>query len=300
MCGKPFPEWQDMFGPGAHPQAKEVFGPTLPYKRLILTDLEEHKYLFPEHSKLQQLTRSNTKTLCDSGAAGPFSGISGFAVGPESQFKSFDEFAKKMGKELGLVCWGSPHWGETADQNTRGFKDSAQFKTNAWESMAWLAGSACVLMTFHECYKVEFWGPTYTKPKETDTRAVRELRVMPGYFRQYSPLMSGPVYNRVCDLADKRVMVALLIPKECQDLVTKHSDGRCDVGMTMLKIYQQMEHSGKCAMELGGQSYCLSMEIHLAYEELLEEQKNKRFKPNVENTATASGASASSAPSNCP
>ena len=83
--------------------------------------------------------------------------------------------------KLGLVFWGSPHWGGTTkDETTQGFSDSAQFKTNAWESMSWLAGSACIMMTFHACYKVEFWNPNYSKAgSEADTRAKRQLVISP-------------------------------------------------------------------------------------------------------------------------
>eukprot|EP00959_Pyramimonas_sp_CCMP1952_P265357 5548667-Pyramimonas_sp.AAC.1 len=101
----------------------------------------------------------SSNVLCDLGAAGPFFGISGFST--QTKFKPFDTFAKEMDMNLELVFWGSPHWGTERDDTTRHFKDSATFKTNAWQSMSWLAGSACIMMTFPSYYKVEFWGPTY-------------------------------------------------------------------------------------------------------------------------------------------
>eukprot|EP00959_Pyramimonas_sp_CCMP1952_P316125 6616457-Pyramimonas_sp.AAC.1 len=62
--------------------------------------------------------------------------------------------------KYGLVYWGSPHWGDTStDGNWRKWRDSAQFKTNAFESMSRLSGGALTLMTLGEHYKEEFWSP---------------------------------------------------------------------------------------------------------------------------------------------
>ena len=108
---------------------QEPFGTMYPYTRLILTDLEQQQKpisrlgpaslnsageLEPKEpwseqaQKLYDTTRWNLKLLCNGGAAGPFFDISVFSG---NKFLPFDEFAKMWDYKLGLVFWGSPHWG---------------------------------------------------------------------------------------------------------------------------------------------------------------------------------------------
>ena len=261
------------------------FGNMYPYTRLILTDLEQQQKpisrlgpaslnsageLEPKEpwseqaQKLYDTTRWNLKLLCNGGAAGPFFDISGFSG---NKFLPFDEFAKMWNYKLGLVFWGSPHWGSQTDETTQGFKDSDQFKTNAWESMSWLAGSACIMMTFHECYKVEFWSPRYNtdcKKGVPDTRETRQLVVAPAYFRKYTPIGSGRNYSELH--GNLEVMISILVPARFKDLITSHDGVKIDVGTTMLKIYRQLGLQDEYAIELGGQTFALSMELHLAKE----------------------------------
>ena len=269
------------------------FGNMYPYTRLILTDLEQQQKptismfgpasvnqdgeLEPKEpwseqaQKLYDTTNRNTKLLCDLGAAGPFFKISGFSG---NRFLPFDHFAKMWGYKLGLVFWGSLHWGSQTDETTQGFKDSDQFKTNAWESMSWLAGSACIMMTFHACYKVDFWSPRYNtdcKKGVPDTRETRQLVVAPAYFRKYTPIGSGRNYSELH--GNLEVMISILVPARFKDLITYRDGVKIDVGTTMLKIYRQLGLQDEYAIELGGQTFALSMELHLAKEAQLNWQK---------------------------
>eukprot|EP00959_Pyramimonas_sp_CCMP1952_P242652 5071738-Pyramimonas_sp.AAC.1 len=73
-----------------------------PYRRLILTDLEQQPPPSEgddnqDEVRLHQATCSNTQTLCDGGASGPFFGISGF-VG--STFTPFVELRENINYSL--------------------------------------------------------------------------------------------------------------------------------------------------------------------------------------------------------
>eukprot|EP00959_Pyramimonas_sp_CCMP1952_P152108 3182378-Pyramimonas_sp.AAC.2 len=276
---------------------QEPFGNSYPYQRLILTDLEQQPAptsrlgqarvdeageLDPpvpwteQAQKMYDVTNQNVKLLRGSGATGPFFNVSGFHSNKGgNKFLPFDEFAKAWQYKLGLVFWGSPHWGETKnDEMTQRWRDSAQFKTNAWESMSWLAGSACIMMTFHECYKVEFWSPNYHQGYSKggpDTREKRQLVVAPAYFRNYTPIGSGNEYSEMH--SKLQVMIALLVPARFKDLITYYDGIHVDVGMTMLRIYRQLHSRDEYALELGGQTFALSMELHLAREAQLASHK---------------------------
>eukprot|EP00959_Pyramimonas_sp_CCMP1952_P285643 5972565-Pyramimonas_sp.AAC.1 len=89
------------------------------------------------------------------GASGPFYGISGF----KDHRVPYREFPQVTSDPISLVYWGSPHWSHKDDSATAQFKSSEQSKTNSFESMAWLALNAFILMTFGCFYKVEFWQP---------------------------------------------------------------------------------------------------------------------------------------------
>ena len=245
---------------------------TLPYKSLVLTDIEYQGRPAPEEivedpNKLRLYEEFNlhTKVLCDGGAAGPFSRISGF----DSNGLEFTPFHKmQQNMAIGLCYWGSPHWGSLhVEECTKGWKDSNQFKTNAFESMSWLAGQAIVAMVYPCCYRVELWSPNFRlKPKEPETRIARQLIVDRAYARQYVPLASGDSYAPMAK-GDGGINVALLVPHKYLSLVT-YRENSVDIGMTFYKALRACQQEQQLAIELGGQTFSLSYEIHLAKMEL--------------------------------
>ena len=124
-------------------------------------------------------------------------------------------------------------------------------------------------MTFKEKYRTEFWGPTYNqdfKSGKTDYRCNRELRVVEGFFRQYSPVGSGAMFQRLN--VEQKTMVGLLVPHRFRDAVTYRGE-QCDVGVTMYKVLQLISSQGpEYAVEVGGQTFELGYEMVLAKQEL--------------------------------
>ena len=253
---------------------------TLPYSKFILTDLEQQP--LPSSAarafgvgdleeqlrlKLHSRTLENTKVLCDNGAAGPFYNISGFTS--DQQFLPYYKLLESNVDDctLGLVLWGSPHWASVSENATKAFKSSSAFKTNAFESMSWNSKSAMVVMTFCNSYQVEFWNPKFQQNRrEPDTREPRILMVGPAYFRSYVPLSSGDVFAPIGGISNtvaaENCSVALLVPRRFLHLVT-YRGSEIDVGMTMYKTLQHLAPK-EYAMELGGHSFQLGYEIHLA------------------------------------
>eukprot|EP00959_Pyramimonas_sp_CCMP1952_P255136 5329090-Pyramimonas_sp.AAC.1 len=114
--------------------------------------------------------------------------------------------------------WGSPHWSDSPDGTTQHFRDSNTFKTNAFESMSWLSGSAFIIETFPSRYGPEFWHPAYNKKGVADTRAKRSLLVTEGFFREYRPLGSGAEFRFLQDESEA-TMVAMLVPQRFSQCV---------------------------------------------------------------------------------
>ena len=104
-----------------------------------------------------------------------------------------------------------------------------------------------------------------------DTRETRQLVVAPAYFRTYTPIGSGRNYSELHGKME--VMISILVPARSKDLITSHDGVKIDVGTTMLKIYRQLGLQDEYAIELGGQTFSLSMELHLAKEAQLNWQK---------------------------
>ena len=235
-----------------------------PFRKLILTELDYPTSPGQDADeatiKLYEDTNSHLKILCDQGATCLY-GISGFSGSKGTTYN-----LANGGKPLGLVFWGSPHWGGD-DCSPDGMTNSSQFKTNAFESMSWLSPQALVLMTFHQQYKVEFWNPGFNSPgfnNGSDNRdPSRQLICSPTFFRKYRPTASGTQHHYLCEV--DRVMVGLLVPSRFRHLVV-YRDHELDVGMTMLNTLEHLAE-GEYAMELGGQSFELGLEIHLARQE---------------------------------
>ena len=230
------------------------------YNQIILTDL--HAPVSDQsEDQLAEEIRRNTTVLRAGGASGPFYGISGF------QSQDNKEFPEVTPNAISLVYWGSPHWSHEHDNATKQFKDSGAFKTNSMESMAWLAKNAFVLETFNSCYKVEFYQPRYKKNASNGFTSRRSLIVAEGFFRQYKPCTSGVQLHVIAPEDD--IMVAMLVPARFAQCV-QWRDGQCDVGATMLSVIKTMGLSEK-AVELGGHTFSLIYEIHLANLEQMEE-----------------------------
>ena len=163
---------------------------------------------------------------------------------------------------------GSPHWESSDHRRHFRFKASSQFKTNAFESMAWGSPFAMVCMTFLECYRTEFYHPKFNRHygSEVDNRCERALIVCQGYFSKYKPMTSG---NELCVIDQGRgccTMIAMLVPERFMECVVWRGV-KLDFGMTILRVMQAMDKFER-AIELGGQTFAMSMELHYAHEEV--------------------------------
>ena len=240
-----------------------------PLSRLVLTDQVEQKidqFEDPTEEEIMLLgtTRENLMSLKTLGAQGPYYGISGLI---DEHCEQYDKWMEAY--NIGLVFWGSPHWSEVKDRSRFRFRCTADFKTNAFGSMSWHSPSAFVLMTFPEKYGVEFYQPKYNEyyaSMRKDPRIDRCLFVTEGAFRQYKPLASGSQYYEICKQG-KRIMVAMLVPQRFMPCV-HWRDEKIDVGRTLLSVLNRLSPHAEIAMELGGQSFSLSMEIILAMDSM--------------------------------
>ena len=231
------------------------------FRKLVLTDLQEHVPFIENDAQmaLHAVIHSNLKTLCDLGACGPFYGLSGLETDSYPLYPTC-----LMGRSIGLTYWGSPHWSRPADRGTFPFKDSQTFKTNAWESLSWNSPNGVVAMTFPVAFGVEFYHPAYNKHayKDVDNRCERILTVAKGYFREYTPMVSG---SELHEIHGGDTMVSFLIPERFMHCITWRG-ARLDFGMTCLHCLDVLEDN-EFAIELGGQTFALSMEIVRAKQE---------------------------------
>jgi len=244
--------------PQQYPWSDRMF----PFYKIMLTDLNEHipKLENAAEMELRKLIHANLKTLCDLGACGPVYNVSGF-VSKNGNHKLFSTIT--MGHPIGLVYWGSPHWADTRDRYNFQFKSSQEFKTSAFESMSWNAPTGVVAMSFPEVYGVEFWHPVYKKRcREADTRVEGVLLVAQGYWRQYLPMSSGNELQQIHEGSDTRTMIAMLVPMRFMPCL-KWKGAKIDVGATFLSIMRTIDRTEK-VLELGGQTFAMSMEIHYA------------------------------------
>ena len=242
-----------------------------PFEKLYLTDLVRQNIDLqnPLGRQLHLKTAKNLNILAEKGARGPFFGYTGL----ESPTWTLYTTAIPNGTVLGLTYWGAPHWAGNGNDHYYSWpwQNSKTFKTCAWESMAWNSPNGLVAMTFPACYAVEFWNPKYNQKHAEgveDIRSERLLVVGPAYLRQYTPLSSG---SELCPINRSRVetMIALLVPERFMNCIIKRGV-KIDVGMTFLRCLQNLTENER-AIELGGQTYCLSVEMVLAEDELTEE-----------------------------
>ena len=215
----------------------------------------------------------NTKHLIACGAFSdsgmPFNRVSGFGVSADD--RANDTFLKNPSdlapnKTLKLLMWGSPHPNaSSSDCDIHGSGSiSDKYKTEAFESMAWLCLTGTVIMTFHRKYRVEFYQPQYDT-----TAANRTLVVGQMYSREYIPMASGNGMRfAVPNAGDDIVMVAMLVPlQHFQHIV--HRNDAIDVGATALAIMRSLNKSTEFGAALGVYDCSLEMELVLA----LNEQK---------------------------
>lgn len=167
--------------------------------------------------------------------------------------------------EIGLLCWGSPHFNASACSGAHhgSMKSGASYKTEAFESMAWMAPRGFVIMTFPDKYRVEFYQPQY------DTNAEhRILMVARAHVRSYLPMTSSNGYRYpITDTDAERVMVAMLVPPRFLHCVSyirgTVGGGKVDFGMTCLRVLRSLTPSER-GVALGCYDLSCEMEIALA------------------------------------
>ena len=241
-----------------------------PYCKLILTDLEDHAEDANNENSvaLHKEKNKHVAILKNGGAQGPTYDISGFQSASNSQFT---DYAKMTIYDIGMVYWGSPHWSDNADHDTRGIQTSDDFKTNAWESMRWLSKNSFNCITFGEKYKVEFYAPQWKEKGEKEVLPRgRRLIVGEGYFREYEPLGSGGERETISE--GLPTYVAMLVPARFWGCL-HYKDEKIDFGQTCWAVLNKLAPMER-AIELGGQTFSLSYEIHLA--KLEQEQSQSR------------------------
>ena len=189
----------------------------------------------------------------------PFNKVSGFpredGDGPDirNPAEMFPE------KKLRLLIWGSPHPNPSCNDGViHGSKAvSAQYKTQAFESMAWLCPTGVVAMTFPAKYEVEFY-----QPCSDPTAANRVLVCCRMHSRSYVPMASsnGLRYT-IPDTSIDDVMVALLVPPSFMRCLAFAKD-RLDFGWTMRNVLELIgEDEYGCALGV----YDCSLEMELAF-----------------------------------
>ena len=242
------------------PLVKLFFTDLLSGTRDCTVDHNQHtKWTSEElHKTLVAKTAENVEKLHAAGAVGPLFGISGFETQSTEEREGKRDFGKLLASNLewGLVFWGSPHFADSNWDLCHGCKEtttSEDFKSSSFESMAYLAPRAFIMMTFSAKYKLEFWHPLYNKSKG------RHLVITKGYARQYRPIGSGRNYRCLA----QTTMVAMLVPYKLMKCIEYFDDGM-DIGKTLLNIVDQLGPSER-AIELGGQDFSMSAEILLSH-----------------------------------
>jgi hypothetical protein len=186
----------------------------------------------------------------------PFNNVSGFAKSAsESILNPIDVIPP--GCNVGLLLWGSPHPNPSScDRESHGcFTTGATYKTNAFESMAWLAPSGFICMPFPQKYVVEFFQP------QQPAAAQRILVVSKAYVREYVPMTSSNTVRYPISGATKdSVMVACLVPPRFLESLAWMPDGQLDLGLTLLNVLAALTPFEK-GVALGCYDLSCEMEI---------------------------------------
>jgi len=192
----------------------------------------------------------------------PFNRVSGFPKLPEDEVGIRNPGELFPEKKLKLLFWGAPHPKLASDDDKiHGSKATGHlYKTEAFESMAWLCPMGVVAMTFGAKYCVEFYQPRYHHDAMNRVLLCGQM-----YAREYIPMASGSGLRfTVPDAIEDTHMVAFLIPPLQLGLLC-WKEGQIDFGQTMLNILQTMaENEYGCA--LGVYDGSLEMELIKALE----------------------------------
>lgn len=194
----------------------------------------------------------------------PWENVSGFekAEGDDPAIVNpSDIFPSKM---LRLLFWGSPHPNPSSNDNSYhgSIATAAMYKTQAFESMAWLCPRGLVAMTFPAKYRVEFYQPVSDK-----AAAGRILICAKMSTRLYVPMASSDgLRYTIPDAMAGNIMVAMLVPPDMWPCVVLGESGCIDFGETMQRVLDGLtEEEYGCA--LGVYDCSLEMELLLASSE---------------------------------
>ncbi len=160
-------------------------------------------------------------------------------------------------KKLKLLLWGSPHWNPSACNGAfhGSMDDGPRYKTNAFESMAWLCPAGTVVMTFPAKFAVEFF-----QPCSHPDAASRFLICGKMFSRSYVPMVSSDgLRYTISDTTVDDTMIAILSPPSLVACVAFEGD-RIDFGLTMRQILHALgEDEYGCALGV----YDCSLEMEL-------------------------------------
>ena len=162
-------------------------------------------------------------------------------------------------KKLRLLIWGSPHPNPSSNNGViHGSKVvSAQYKTQAFESMAWLCPTGVVAMAFPAKYEVEFY-----QPCADPTAANRVLVCCRMHSCGYVPMASSDgLRYTIPDTSIDDIMIALLVPPSFLNCLAFEKE-RLDFGLTIRNVLKMLgEDEYGCA--LGVYDCSLEMELIL-------------------------------------
>ena len=260
-----------------------VRGQSLPYSQIILTDLEAPAQDTHNEKSVElfEEVKTNLATLQSGGAQGPHYGISGFRLQSAQPYVDYASMAEGLGFKVGVAYWGSPDWSHNCipryfDHDPIPHTTASDdFKTCAWESMRWLSRDCFNCITFSPKDKVEFYPPQWKRQDcGEDFPTGRQLIVGEGYFREYVPLMSGGLRQPV-SWKREPTFVAMLVPTRFRECL-HYTQERLDFGKTCLAVLNKLAPR-EVAIELGGQTFSLTFEIHLAKMEQEQSASSQQF-----------------------
>lgn len=261
---------------------------TLPLSKLFVTDFDRLTHIMandmdPEYTtpvgKLGSMSAfevlmGNASVLGELGCqlaedGGPFNAVSGFAKQEaDSADVQVPEDIIPAGTKVGMLLWGSPHPNPSActGQYHGSHDTGADYKTQAFESMAWLAPEAFIAMPFPEKYRVEFYQPLHHKSAVARTLVVTRIHV-----QQYVPMCSSNGYRYSIYGVDKdSIMVAMLVPPRYLSCLS-FKEGALDLGMTILNVLLVMPADER-GVALGCYDLSCEMEIYLAWQRMCLEK----------------------------
>lgn len=160
-------------------------------------------------------------------------------------------------KKLRLLMWGSPHPNPSSNDGAwhGSMAVSSDYKTNAFESMAWLCPEGVIAMTFPSKYNVEFYQPC-ADPTARDRLLICGKMIA----ETYLPMASSDGLRYVIPDASKDdTMLAMLMPPRfvaCLVMV----EGRINLKATLRNVLQALtEDEFACALGV----YDCSLEMEL-------------------------------------